>query len=114
MNRLPLDVIHRILEYDGRMKYRNGKYMNQIPKDDDRYDLLKTIQPIEIFEYLGLWGVSSVTINKIIILHISPSSYTDGEPVVQSRKGELSCNYSFTKQGLQHNWTIYKNTDWRL
>ena len=43
MNRLPLDIIHRILEYDGRIKYRNGKYMNQICKDDYRYHLLRKI-----------------------------------------------------------------------
>ena len=114
MNRFPLDVIHRILEYDGRIKYRNGKYMNQIPKDDDRYNILKSIQPIEIFEYLGLWIMSSVTIKKMVMFHISPSSYTDGEPIVNSAKSNLSCNYNFTKQGLQYSWTIYKNVDWRM
>ena len=24
MNRFPLEIVHRILEYDGRIKYRNG------------------------------------------------------------------------------------------
>ena len=40
MNRFPLEIIHHILQYDGRIKYRNGKYMNQICKDDYRYNLL--------------------------------------------------------------------------
>ena len=39
MNLLPLELIHRILEYDGRIKHRHGKYMNQICKDDYRYHL---------------------------------------------------------------------------
>jgi hypothetical protein len=43
MNLLPQDIIHRILEYDGRIKYRHGKYMNQIYQDDDRYHLLRKI-----------------------------------------------------------------------
>ena len=43
MNRLPLEIVHRILEYDGRIKYRHGKYMNQIAQDDDRYHLLRKI-----------------------------------------------------------------------
>jgi len=43
MNLLPLEIIHHILEYDGRIKYRNGKYMNQIAQDDDRYHLLRKI-----------------------------------------------------------------------
>jgi hypothetical protein len=113
MNRFPLDVIHRILEYDGKIKYRHGKYMNQIPKDDDRYNILKSIQPIKIVEYSGLWILSSVTIKKMVIFHISPSSYTHGEPIVSSAKSDISCNYIFTKQGFRYSWTIYKNVDWR-
>ena len=43
MNQFPLEIVHRILEYDGRIKYRHGKYMNQICKDDYRYHLLRKI-----------------------------------------------------------------------
>ena len=47
MNLLPLEIVHRILEYDGRIKYRHGKYMNQISKNDDRYEMLLTVPKIE-------------------------------------------------------------------
>ena len=43
MNLLPLELVNRILEYDGRIKYRHGKYMNQITQDDNRYHLLRKI-----------------------------------------------------------------------
>ena len=43
MNRLPLELVHRILEYDGRIKYRHGNYMNQIASDDERYEMLQGI-----------------------------------------------------------------------
>ena len=46
MNLLPLEIVHRILEYDGRIKYRHGKYMNQIAQDDDRYKMLKQMPQI--------------------------------------------------------------------
>ena len=41
MNLLPLEIVHRILEY------RNGKYVNQIAPEDSRYEILKTLPKIE-------------------------------------------------------------------
>jgi hypothetical protein len=43
LNDLPQDVIHHILSYSDAIKWRNGKYMDKIPKTDIRYSMLTTI-----------------------------------------------------------------------
>ena len=31
---LPKEIVHQILAFDGRIRYRQGKYVNQIPPHD--------------------------------------------------------------------------------
>ena len=40
---IPKDILHIILEYDGRIKYKNGKYVNVIHKNDERYNMITSI-----------------------------------------------------------------------
>jgi len=45
---LPPEINNQILEFSGYHKCRNCKYMKQIPRNDERYKLLKTIPKIMI------------------------------------------------------------------
>ena len=40
---LSIDIVHHILSYNGTLKLRNGKYMGQISKTDNRYMMLLKI-----------------------------------------------------------------------
>jgi hypothetical protein len=42
-NILPSEIINVVLEYDGRIKYKKGKYVNVIHKHDERYSRLEKI-----------------------------------------------------------------------
>jgi len=45
-SRLPPEIINQILEFEGYHKYRKGKYIKQISRNDERYKLLKTMPKI--------------------------------------------------------------------
>tara|TARA_B100001057_G_scaffold491984_1_gene583401 strand:+ start:3035 stop:3373 length:339 start_codon:yes stop_codon:yes gene_type:complete len=50
---LPKELIHIILSYDGKIKYYHpGKYINIIPKNDERYNIITPIinKKIEILQ----------------------------------------------------------------
>ena len=40
---IPTDALHMILEYDGRIKYKNGKYTDKIHKNDARYSIVAAV-----------------------------------------------------------------------
>jgi len=40
---LPIDLVHLILDFDGRIMYRKGQYVDRIHKYDPRYDIVKPI-----------------------------------------------------------------------
>ena len=104
MNHLPLEIVHRILEYDGRIKYRHGKYMNQIAQDDDRYIML---QAIPQFRSTNSFLVVILRKNTIFYTkHLHPS-YTVETSLIEVTEGVVSSIYSCTRDGIRYIWTIY-------
>ena len=68
---LPTDLVHHILSYTGTVKMRNGTYMGQIPKTDERYELLRNISR-NVVKHLGyLLYVNKNLLIRIIIYHFS-------------------------------------------
>jgi len=45
---IPKELLNIILEYDGRIKYKNGKYVNRIHKNDERYNIITPIMSKKI------------------------------------------------------------------
>jgi hypothetical protein len=54
------DLVNIILEYDGKIKYKKGKYINMIHKYDTRYNIIRPIinKKIEIMKTVEFRGSS--------------------------------------------------------
>ena len=63
--KLPMELIDIILNYNGSIKLRNGVYINQIPRNDTRYELLKQFPPL--YPYYSLRP--SVIVLKVHSVH---------------------------------------------
>jgi len=62
---IPSDALNLILEYDGRIKYKNGKYTDRIHKNDKRYTISIRNSFVVSPEKLSI---------PMIVPHIVPSS----------------------------------------
>jgi hypothetical protein len=53
---IPKELLDIILEYDGKIRYKKGKYVNIIYKNDKRYDIIKPLinKKIEILKTIEL------------------------------------------------------------
>jgi hypothetical protein len=53
---IPTDLLRAILDYDGRIKYRNGEYVDIIQKNDIRYSIIAPIisKKMDIMENIEL------------------------------------------------------------
>jgi len=43
--KLPIDLVHHIIQYTGKVIYRNGRYIdiNRVPINDNRYNLIRPL-----------------------------------------------------------------------
>ena len=57
---LPKELLHIILEYDGRIKYRKGEYVNIIHRHDPRYNVIQNIinKKVEIMKRIQMEDTS--------------------------------------------------------
>jgi hypothetical protein len=57
---IPKEILHIILEYNGTIKYKNGKYVNIINKNDIRYNIINQIiiKKIKIIKNIDFDGLS--------------------------------------------------------
>ena len=108
MNLLPLEIVHRILEYDGRIKYRHGKYMNQFAQDDDRYKMLQTVPKILSCNHHYLCMTITGNGNKIYCeKNVSPYLLKELIMInIYSDTGKVS--YCYKYQGFHYYFIIYK------
>ena len=109
MNRFPLEIVHYILAYAGKMKYRNGKYMYQISPEDDRYHMLKQMPKIVPYEF-DFWYMTIKTSDNHVRIEKYMSVYSSEYPDVSVQTSVSSRFYRFAQHGISYRW-IHEQRD---
>ena len=106
MNRFPFEIVHRILEYDGRIKYRHGKYMNQIAQDDDRYQMLKQMPQIQTWEQI--FHMTIYSFDKQCCFEKYDSYWSSDTPYIFSYTTHKIGVYYFNKDNICYKFIILR------
>jgi hypothetical protein len=104
MNRFPLEIVHRILEYDGRIKYRHGKYVNQIAPDDDRYKMLKQIPKIRLHKHIFYTIIYSF--DKQCCFEKYETLWYSENPIINIYTSSKIGHYMYKKEDICYKFTI--------
>jgi len=106
MNRFPQEIVHHILEYDGRIKYRNGKYMNQIDPDDDRYKMLQQMPQIQPYPHIFYMTIHSFDTQCCFEKY--DSYWSSDTPYIFSYTTHKLGVYYFNKQDICYKFIILR------
>ena len=106
MNMIPVEIVHIILEYDGRIKYRNGKYINQITPNDNRYKMLQSMPQIQPYEHIFYMTIYSF--DKQCCFKKYETFYLDEKPWIYSNSTNEIGEYSLKKQGVCYKFIILR------
>lgn len=49
---MPMDTVHEILEFSGHANMRAGKLIFRIPRNDPRYEIVKTCSETKLLFYM--------------------------------------------------------------
>jgi hypothetical protein len=88
-HRLPLDLVKMILSYEGTLiKERNGKYVNQILRTDDRIQMLSSI-PVKHLWFVGKNSMGSYTSVHFTnnLFSMSITEYYDAVRYIMTKHG---------------------------
>ena len=97
---IPNDIVKLLLQFDGRIKYRNGQYVDSIAYDDKRYTMLDEV----IKKKLKIYYVDSIKDRPLLFNYFVHYIYFNKFPYIEikyvyyvNRFGESQINFIFSK-----------------
>jgi hypothetical protein len=79
-SKLPFVLIHKCINYTGKVTFRNGKYIDRIDTNDERYRMVQKItRPIKLLQnkYV-IYLLKRIEVNDGICLHYTFNNDTNG------------------------------------
>ena len=69
-NKLPIELINKIINYTNVVAFRNGKYINRIPKTDARYAMLRNlVKPVKLGKRVLINLINYYLFKKILLIY---------------------------------------------